>query len=65
MNHRTLSVGADVHLKDIGTRAVDQGDGHQVIEPFSVTNNLPGAQFAAATAAQTATRLGYRRVQIG
>lgn len=65
MNDAPLSVGADVHLKDIVLRAADHGDGHQVIEPFSVTDNLPGAQFAAATATQTATRLSYRRVQIG
>ncbi len=65
MNDAPLSVGADVHLKDIVLRAVDQRDDHEVVEPFSVTNNLPGAQFAAATAAQTATRLSYRRVQIG
>lgn len=65
MNHPTLSVGADVHLKDIVLRAVDQGDGHEVIGSLSVTNNLPGAQSAAATIARTATRLGYRRVEIG
>jgi transposase len=65
MNDLTLSVGADVHLKNIVLRAVDQGDGHEVIEPLSVTNNLPGARSAAATIAQTATRLGYRRIQIG
>ena len=65
MNDSTLSVGADVHLKDIVLRAVDQGDGHEVIEPLTVTNNLSGARSAAATIAQTATRLGYRRIQIG
>lgn len=65
MNQSTLSVGADVHLKDIVLRAVDQGDGHQVIEPFSVANNLPGARSAAETIAQAATRSGYRRIQIG
>ena len=41
MNQSTLSVGADVHLKDIVLRAVDQRDGHEVIGPLSVTNNLP------------------------
>ena len=51
MNDSTLSVGADVHLKDIVLRAVDQGDGHEIIGPLSVTNNLPGAQSAAATMA--------------
>ena len=30
MNHSSLSVGADVHLKDIVLRAVDQRDGHEV-----------------------------------
>jgi transposase len=65
MNHSTLSVGADVHLKDIVLRAIDQRDGHQVIEPFSVTNNLPGARSAAAAIAQTATQLGYPRIEIG
>ena len=65
MNQSTLSVGADVHLKDIVLRAVDQGDGHQVIAPFSVANNLPGARSAAETIAQAATRWGYHRIQIG
>ncbi len=30
MNDSTLSIGADVHLKDIVLRAVDQRDGHEV-----------------------------------
>ena len=61
----TLSVGADVHLDKIVLRAVDKLGGHEVIERFRVTNNLPGAQSAAATVAEVATRLGYTRVEIG
>ena len=61
----TLSVGADVHLDEIVLRAVDKLGGHEVIERFRVTNNLPGAQSAAATVAEVATRLGYTRVEIG
>ena len=65
MNDSTLSIGADVHLKDIVLRAVDQRHGHEVFEPLSVTNNLPGAHSAAVTIAQTATQLGYDCIQIG
>jgi len=65
MNDLTLSVGADVHLEDIVLRAVDQSDGHEVIEPLTVTNNLPGARSAADTIARAATELGYRHVHIG
>ena len=65
MNDSTLSIGTDVHLKDIVLRAVDQRDGHEVLVPFSVTNNLPGAHSAAVTIAQTATQLGYDCIQIG
>jgi len=61
----TLSVGADVHLDKIVLRAVDKLDGHEVIERFRVTNNLPGAQSAAATIAEVATQLGYTRIEIG
>ena len=61
----TLCVGADVHLDKIVLRAVDKLGGHEVIERFRVTNNLPGAQSAAATVAEVATRLGYTRVEIG
>jgi len=43
MNDSTLSIGTDVHLEEIVRRAADHGDGHQVIQPFSVTNSLPGA----------------------
>jgi transposase len=61
----TLCVGADVHLDQIVLRAVDKALGHQVLEPFQVTNNLPGAQLVAATVAQAATAMGYARVEIG
>jgi transposase len=61
----TLCVGADVHLDKIVLRAVDKALGHEVLERFHVTNNLPGAQLAATTLAQAATNLGYDRIQIG
>jgi transposase len=61
----TLCVGADVHLDEIVLRAVDKALGHEVVERFRVTNNLPGAQLAAATIAQTAMDLGYVRIEIG
>jgi hypothetical protein len=44
MNTSTLCVGADVHLKEITLRAVDKLTGDEVIAPFNVANNLPGAQ---------------------
>ena len=65
MNGSTLCVGADIHLDQIVLRAVDKSDGHEVIQRFSVTNNLPGAQSAVATIAQVATQFGYTRIQIG
>jgi transposase len=65
MSIATLCVGADVHLDEIVLRAVDKADGHEVLRRFRVTNNLPGAQSAAATLAQTATEGGYPRVEIG
>jgi len=65
MNGSTLCVGADVHLNEIVLRAVDKAEGHEVIERFRVTNNLPGAQSAAATMAEVATRLGYTRIEVG
>ena len=65
MNHSTLCVGADVHLKDILLRAVDKLTGVEVIPLFSVTNNLPGAQAAATRIADVATRLDYTRIEIG
>ena len=61
----TLCVGADVHLDEIVLRAVDKALGHEVLGSFRVTNNLPGAQLAAATIAQAATEGGYRRIEIG
>ncbi len=65
MNDSTLCVGANVHLDEIVLRAVDKTSGHEVIEPFRVTNNLPGAQSAALTIAEAAQRLGYPRIEIG
>jgi hypothetical protein len=65
MYNPTLCVGADVHLDDIVLRAVDKFSGHEVLEPFSVTNNWPGAQSAAATIAKTAAQLGYTDIEIG
>jgi len=65
MNHATLSIGADVHLDEIAFHTVNKADGHEVIDPFRVTNNLPGAQAAATTIAQTAARLGCARIEIG
>jgi transposase len=44
---------------------VDKADGHEVTERFRVTNNLPGAQAAAATIAQLASCLGCTRIEIG
>jgi transposase len=61
----TLCVGADVHLDEIVLRAVDKALGHEVLERFRVTNNLPGAQLAATTIAQTAMDSGYARIEIG
>ena len=69
MNHSTyppvLCVGADVHLDEIVLRAVDKALGHEVVEPFRVTNNLPGAQLAAAIIAEAAAELGYTRIAFG
>ena len=65
MHPSTLCIGADVHLDEIVLHAVDKADGHEVVQRFRVTNNLPGAQSAAATIAQTATQGGYTRVEIG
>ena len=64
MNNSTLCIGADIHSKDILLRGVDKASGHEVIAPFRVTNNLPGAQTAATTIAQVATNLGYTRIEI-
>jgi hypothetical protein len=65
MNTSTLCVGADVHLKEITLRAVDKLTSDEVIAPFNVTNNLPGAQSAASRLAEVATRLGYTHIEIG
>jgi hypothetical protein len=61
----TLCVGADVHLDEIVLTAVDKALGHEVLERFRVANNLPGAQSAATTIAQTETDLGYALIEIG
>jgi len=67
MNHSTFCtcVGADVHLDKIQLCVVDKTDGHEVIERFRVTNNLPGAQTAATAIAEIATHLGCTRIEIG
>jgi len=61
----TLCVGADVHLKQITLRAVDKLTSDQVVAPFNVANNLPGAQAATSRLADVAARLGYTRIEIG
>jgi transposase len=61
----TLCVGADIHLDKIVLRAVDKALGHEVLQRFRVTNNLPGAQHAATTIAQTASDLDYACIEIG
>jgi transposase len=65
MNTSTLCVGADVHLKEITLRAVDKLTSDEVIAPFNVANNLPGAQSATSRLAEVATGLGYTRIEIG
>ena len=65
MNTSTLCVGADVHLKEITLRAVDKLTSDEMIAPFNVPNNLPGAQSATSRLADVATRLGYTRIEIG
>jgi transposase len=65
MNHSTLCIGADVHLDEIVLCVVDKAEGHEVVGPFRVTNNLPGAQAAATAIAEIATDLGYARTEIG
>jgi transposase len=52
-------------LKEITLRAVDKLTSDEVIAPFNVANNLPGAQSAASRLAEIATRLGYSRIEIG
>ena len=61
----TLCVGADVHKDEIVLRAVDKAEGHEVLERFRVTNNLPSAQSFATTITQVAADLGYTRIEIG
>jgi transposase len=65
MNKSIVCVGADVHLKEIVLRAVDKLTSDEVIAPFRVTNNLPGAEAAAVQLAQTASHLNYDCIQIG
>ena len=65
MNTSTLCVGADVHMKEITLRAVDKLTGDQVLAPFNIANNLPGAQAAAIRIADVATQLGYARIEMG
>ncbi len=65
MNGSTLCVGADIHLDEIVLRGVDKLSEQEVIERFRVTNNLPGAQSAAATIARAARQSGYTRIEIG
>jgi transposase len=65
MNISTLCVGADVHLKEITLRAVDKLTSDEIIAPFNVANNLPGAQSATSRLADAATRFGYTRIEIG
>lgn len=65
MNHSTLCVGADVHLDEITLRAVDKLTGEEVIAPFRVTNNLPGAQTAVTIIAENAIARGYTHIEIG
>jgi len=64
MSVSTLCIGADVHRDDIALHLVDKATGHEVSEPFRVTNNLPGAQAAATVMAEVVTRLGYTRIEI-
>jgi transposase len=65
MTIKTLCIGIDVHLDNLVVRAVDQADGHEVLERFRVTNNLPGCQTALTTLAQTARQQGYTCLQLG
>jgi transposase len=65
MNNSILCVGADVHLDEIVLRAVDQAKDQEVIQPFRVSNNLPGAEAAAVVIAQQATSFGYSQLRIG
>jgi transposase len=44
---------------------VDKLTEEEIIAPFNVANNLPGAQSAASRLAEVATQLGYTRIEIG
>ncbi len=52
-------------MKEIALRAVDKLTGNEVIAPFNITNNLPGAQATASRIASVATQQGYNRIEIG
>ena len=65
MTVATLCVGIDVHLDKLVLRAIDKAEGHEVLERFRVTNNLPGSQAAITMLADTAARLGYTRLEVG
>ena len=65
MKNSILCVGADVHLKEIVLRAVDKLTSAEVIAPFRVTNNLPGAEAAATQLVEIATSRQYTCIQIG
>jgi transposase len=65
INDSTLCIGADINKQDDVLRGVDKANGHEVIERFHVTNNLPGAQSAVKIIAAAATEPGYGRLAIG
>jgi transposase len=65
MKQSILCVGADVHLNEIVLRAVDKLTSAEVIAPFRVTNNLPGAEAAATQLVEIATSRQYTCIQIG
>jgi hypothetical protein len=65
MKDSTLCIGADIHPQDDVLRGVDKANGHEVIERFRVTNNLPGAQLAVKIIAAAATELGCGWLAIG
>lgn len=65
MTTKTLCVGIDVHLDELVVRAIDKAEGYEVLERFRVTNNLPGSQAVMTTLADTATPLGYTRLEVG
>lgn len=65
MNGSTLCVGADIHLKDIVLRGIDQASGQEVLDRLRVPNNRPGAETAVRAITDTATELGYTHLEIG